>query len=260
MENMRTKKEEGTEKVRYHLLDSIRGILLIGMMMIHFTYDMMILSDGKFIIYDNPVYRFFQSFSAGFFLISGMCNRLSKSSPKRGLMVLGGALIVSIVTYLFDSNSAISFGVLCCIGSCMLLMIPVKKVAVHMNPAVGLAVCIPIFIFLYDLQEGIISVFGIRLFEVPDFLYANYLTAYLGCPPDSFYSSDYFPLFPWFFLYLSGYFLFGCLEKKEKILDFLKHKIPVLTFLGRHSLWVYLLHQPVCYAIAIVVAKIVFRS
>jgi len=81
------------------------------------------------------------------------------------------------------------------------------------------------------------------------------LTAYLGFPPLSFTSGDYYPLFPWFFLYMSGYFLFKGIYQKEKIKNILSYKIPGLSYLGKYSLLIYLLHQPVCYAVAFAVCK-----
>ena len=57
-------------------------------------------------------------------------------------------------------------------------------------------------------------------------------------------SSDYFPLLPWFFLFLTGYFLYN-LRRREP----LDWRLPVVTNMGRHSLLVYLAHQPVVYGV-----------
>ena len=89
---------------------------------------------------------------------------------------------------------------------------------------------------------------------LPDTLYRNNLTAYLGFPPRDFFSTDYFSLLPWFFLFLTGYFLFHIASKNnwnEKL--FARGRFPLLNWIGRHSLIVYLLHQPVLYGLGILI-------
>lgn len=72
----------------------------------------------------------------------------------------------------------------------------------------------------------------------------------LGLTAPGFYSADYFPLLPWFFLFLLGTGLGGwCLENREAPL--LALRLPAaLTWPGRHSLVIYVLHQPVLYGIS----------
>lgn len=256
MEAEKTKKDD---KIRYELLDAIRGVLMIEMVIYHFMFDVMVFSNGVFSVYSNHGYYIFQqSIGWGFIFLSGMCSVLSRKMLKRGLIVLGAAAIVSLVTYIATPDQAINFGVLCCIGSCMLLMIPVKKFAVHIKPGIGFVVSFLLFVLFRNINSGGLGFEGLQICELPDFLYANYLTAYLGFPHDNFSSGDYYALFPWFFLYVSGYFFFRCIENTKKIEKILAFKIPVLSFLGKHSLFVYLLHQPLCYVIAFGLCKWLF--
>ena len=69
---------------------------------------------------------------------------------------------------------------------------------------------------------------------------------FLGFPDPEFFSGDYFPLFPWIFLYLTGYFLYGMFMKFPEVKNALRIHLPVpfLVTAGRHSLLLYLLHQP----------------
>ena len=88
------------------------------------------------------------------------------------------------------------------------------------------------------------------LCTLPDWLYRNHLTAYLGFPHSGFFSTDYFPLVPWIFLFLTGLFLFRITNDKgwnEKL--FARGQVPLLNLIGRNSLLVYLLHQPVLYGL-----------
>ena len=72
----------------------------------------------------------------------------------------------------------------------------------------------------------------------------------LGFTAPGFYSADYFPLFPWLFLFLVGTALGGwCLEHRES--KILTASLPgALTWPGRYSLLIYVLHQPVLYGVS----------
>ena len=72
---------------------------------------------------------------------------------------------------------------------------------------------------------------------------------WLGLTLNNFHSIDYFPLLPWFGVVLIGVFLGNSLYanytrsfKLRNLSDLTPMR--VLTFLGRHSLFIYLIHQP----------------
>ena len=67
----------------------------------------------------------------------------------------------------------------------------------------------------------------------------------LGFVPRGFYSSDYFSLLPWFFLFAAGHFFWNAAEKSEAFRCVMQKRVPLLSSLGRKSLIVYMLHQPV---------------
>lgn len=235
-------------KPRYHLLDSIRGLLLIMMIVFHTMFDVMIMGDGSFSVRNIPGYVFQQSIGYGFIFLSGMCRAIGKRHLRRGLTVLGAAALVSFVTYVFTPGQAINFGVLVLLGSSMLIVIPLEKVIKDKHAPIGLGLSLVLFILTRNVSDGNLGFEGLKLIELPDFLYRNFATAYLGFPPADFASGDYYPLIPWFFLYMCGYFFWKLIGTKEWVKKPLLIKIPVLSFLGRHSLLVYLLHQPICYA------------
>ena len=81
-------------------------------------------------------------------------------------------------------------------------------------------------------------------------VYKRQALAFLGLPGPTFTSSDYFPLAPWFFLFLAGWF-FGRLAR-PRLDGFLPRlACPPLEWVGRHSLGLYLIHQPVCMAVCL---------
>lgn len=240
--------EAVVKKERYHFLDSLRGALLVMMIVYHTMYDVMVLGNGDFSVRNTACYIFQQSIGWGFIFLSGMCRAIGKRHLRRGLIVLGAAAVVSLVTYVFTPSEAINFGVLVLLGSSMLIVIPLEELIKDANAPVGFIISLVLFILFRNVPKGNLGFEGIRIMELPDFLYQNYATAYLGFPPAGFTSGDYYPLLPWFFLYLCGYFFWKCFGNKEWLKKILPIKIPVLSFLGRHSLIVYLLHQPICYA------------
>ena len=158
------------------------------------------------------------------------------------------------------------------IGSCMLLMVPLRK---WLDPASAqeksgtgaarsnrLAVaCLIIFAALFvlfkDVNAGVIGTGMLdRILPVipkwtvrlPEGWYRNLATAYIGFPPANFFSTDYFSLLPWCFLYLCGYELHLILRDKGALKSpIFKKEIKPLSFMGRNSLVIYLLHQPVLY-------------
>jgi uncharacterized membrane protein len=80
----------------------------------------------------------------------------------------------------------------------------------------------------------------------------------LGIVPEGFISSDYFPLLPHLGFFLLGAVLGKTLyAKKQSLLLDVNARNPIIRFFrfcGKHSLWIYLLHQPVlnsiCWALS----------
>ena len=57
-----------------------------------------------------------------------------------------------------------------------------------------------------------------------------------------------FPLLPWLFLFWAGYYLHPLVGRKR--MEPLRRSVcPPLGWLGRHSLVLYLLHQPVIFGV-----------
>lgn len=238
---------------RLHLLDALRGFTLINMIAYHGIWNLVYLFGVQAPWYrGTPGYIWQQWICWTFILLSGFCFRLGRRPLKRGLTVFGCGILVSAVTLAVMPDSRIIFGVLTCIGSCMLLLIPLEKWLKRVPSAVGLALSFGLFVLLRNVPDGALGFEGLVLAALPESLYRNLLTAYLGFPHRGFFSTDYFPLIPWFFLFVTGYFLFRCLDEKglnEKL--FTRGQFPVLNWMGRHSLLIYLLHQPVLYGLCL---------
>ena len=243
------------EKVRLHLLDALRGFLLLHMIAFHGMWNLVYLFDVHAPWYKGtPGYIWQQFICWSFLLLSGFCWSMSRNHLKRGLLVFGGGVLVSLVTGIAMPENRILFGILTCIGSCMLLLIPLEKLLKKIPSQVGTALSFSLFLLLRNCSSGSLGFERFVISRLPALLYRNNLTAFLGFPPAAFFSTDYFPLLPWFFLFLTGYFLFRITSQtgwNEKL--FGRGQFPLLNFLGKNSLMVYLLHQPVLYGLGILI-------
>lgn len=244
------------KRTRLHALDALRGVCLISMIAYHGMWNLVYLFGLSAPWYRGmPGFLWQQSICWTFIILSGFCWNLGRRHLKRGLLIFGGGVLVSAVTHLVMPAGRITFGILTCTGSCVLLMILLDKVLRKVPPAWGGVVSFVLFLLLYDCDRGYL---GFGAVALPEGLYRDLLTTYLGFPMKGFTSADYFPLLPWLLLFIFGYFLYGVLHAKgldEKL--FAKGEISVLNFLGRHSLLVYLLHQPVLYGVTLMVDALI---
>ena len=166
-----------------------------------------------------------------FFLLSGICATLGRSSLRRGLTVLSCGVLVSAVTGV--AGSPVRFGVLHCLGSCMLLWVWFRKLPQTML----------LYLALASVAAG--AVFERVPVSVP-FLYP------LGLISSDFSSADFFPFFPYFGFFLAG----ACFGQRFYTarrsllprLSFTGNASRIFRFCGRNSLLLYLLHQPVLIA------------
>lgn len=233
---------------RYPFLDNLRGLTLLSMILYHAVWDMVYIFGAPWDWFRSQgAYLWQQSICWTFILLSGFCQGLAKRPVKNGGKVFGAGLLVMAVTWIFMPAERVVFGVLTLIGSCMLLLVPVRRALEQIPPVIGFLASFLLFAFFKGVNGGWLGFFDIPLLRVPERLYANLCTAYLGFPAADFYSTDYFSLLPWFFLYLTGYFIYFLLSRKGKLRLPVQSPMPVVSFMGRYSLIVYLLHQPLVY-------------
>ncbi len=236
---------------RYHLLDTIRGAVLISMICYHGAWNLVNLYGVRWRWYAGTgAHIWQQSICWTFIFLSGFCWSFGKKHLKRGLMVFGGGVLVSVVTLLVMPENRVLFGVLTLIGSCMLLMILLDKVCRKIPAEFGAVVSALLFVLTRNINDGYLGFERWNLVELPREWYHGVAATYVGFVPDEFYSTDYFSLIPWIFLFLTGYFVcLICKRRKWLEKEIFKKQIPVLDFIGRHSLIIYLLHQPVLYGV-----------
>lgn len=232
--------------MRYNRIDNLRAFSIISMVLYHAAWDLVFLYDFNWHWYRQlPGFIWQQSICWTFILISGFCHSMSRRPFKNALRVFLAGLLVSAVTWIFTPNIKITFGILTFIGSAALVCCAFNKIFEKFNWVWGIIISALLFAFARNINTGTLGFFDIELIEIPKIFYANYFTTFFGLPFRSFYSSDYFSFFPWFFLYMTGFYLHK-LFLKHKLMHLLKgNKVGVLNWLSKRSLIIYLLHQPV---------------
>ena len=226
-----------THKNRIWELDALRGICILGMLVFHLMYDI----TDLFCLVSWQLPRWADWISTAgfmtFLLLSGVCVTLGSHPIRRGLIVFGCGMACTLVTWLLarlelsSADLVIRFGILHCLGLSMLLWPIFRKL-----PIWSLA-CI---------AAVVLAVGG--YIETTDLHIANRWLFPLGLPYPGFSSGDYFPLFPylgWFllgaaagrWLYKTGQTRFPSADPEQPLIAFFR-------FCGRHSLSLYLIHQP----------------
>ena len=231
---------------RYALLDTLRGFSLLSMIIYHATYDLVAIYGVRLPWYFNtPGYLWQQSICWTFIFLSGISWHFGRSPLKKGLVISLCGLLITAVTAIFMPSQRIIMGVLSFLGATTLLMIPVHRLFRNVDPRLAALVSAVLFFVTRNVSRGALGFEGIHLVRLPDFLYALPGGFILGFAPAGFYSSDYFALLPWFFLFAFGCFLWPCINKDNPPVKAVLHlNLPPLGLLGRRSLIIYLLHQP----------------
>lgn len=246
---------------RVVFLDELRGLCLILMILYHGLYDLTYIF-GRNIPFRSLPLNMLQLFiCCNFIFISGISSRFSRSNIKRGAVVLGVGIVMSLVTWFFMPEQVVVFGILHLLGICMILhgLIFRKKQVEWISPLAGIIVCGLLFAFTWGVSSGYVGFFGLWKVFLPQALYRFYALSPIGFLSPDFFSSDYFPLLPWMFLFFAGSFLGVPFRDNDMPEFFYKKHIPFLGAVGKHTMIVYVLHQPVLYGLLTLVFQILGR-
>jgi len=226
---------------RYGEIDFARGIAILMMVIFHTVFDLSFFGIVPFSVYTG-FWRIFAISTAFLFVfLVGVSFSVSAANAEkklsrrdfvlkyffRGLMIFGIGLFITLVTWLYLGNGFIIFGILHLIGISIILSVFFLRFNLF-NLISGTAIII----------AGII----IQWYHGPVWL------LWAGIHPESFYSVDYTPLLPWFGVVLIGIYtgkkLYpgGIRAYTSRIVQHLDSN--AVSFLGRHSLLIYILHQP----------------
>lgn len=216
-------------------LDMARAVAVLGMVIYHFTFDLAMFG---FIGPHTPVTGFWAVFAravAGSFLaLAGFSLVLAHGRGvvwpafwRRFGVLAAAAALVTIATYFVMPHQFVFFGILHSIALCSLLGLLVLRL-----PWPALLALAGVFLAVPQLWRG-------EIFETP-------LLWWVGLAPSVQPSMDYEPVFPWFAPFLLGMTAAKLLLAKGPLARDRASQLQArIAWIGRHSLIIYLLHQPI---------------
>ena len=228
---------------RFWEVDAARGVAILMMVLYHLMYDLD--TFGGYAIESTSGFwaRFADLTAFSFVFLVGVSLAISyaKSSSDsgrslfgeyllRGAKIIGYGMALTIATWVLGMG-IIVFGILHLIGTSIILAYPFLRFRL-LNLVAGLSL---IAVGLYMDTLNLTS-------EGPWLLP-------LGVVPEGLFMPDYRPLLPWFGVVLLGVFAgnlaYGSGKRMASISWNMPGPVQPLTFLGRHSLFIYLVHQPI---------------
>lgn len=234
-------------------LDTWRGLAVVHMVAYHILWDMVYLFGWHIPWFETEAAFYWEQWIAwSFIFISGFCAVRSRHLFWRGLEIFAMGIAITVVTLSVGGDAVIWFGILSLFGSAMVLTAAAGKCLRKCPPTPGLFAAACLFFASYTLPRGFFQL-GFMELALPAHWYSGLLASFLGMKDPAFYSADYFPLFPWVFLFWAGY-MAGRLVEQRRLHITLCEKEPLFSRIGRRALPVYLLHQPVAYGLLLLLS------
>ncbi len=244
-----SKSKSITPSSRVGLLDELRGFAIVCMVVYHALYDLKYMFGVDVPIFFDSWFGIIRDIFAGMFIfISGTACRYSSNNMKRGIQCFFIGMVMTFVLPFFTGGT-ILFGILHFMGISMMIYGLSEKALDKLPALVGLILCVLLYIFTMNVQSGYLGIGSLLQIGLPQKAYDVGVLFPLGLHSKGFYSSDYFPLLPWLFVFVAGsYFGVYC---KAGILPkfFYNTHIKWLATVGRYTIWIYVLHQPILYLI-----------
>jgi len=234
---------------RAYFLDELRGLSVLLMVVHHAAWDLHHLFGVDIPFLAHPLMGFLQALFAGVFVfVSGMVCNISRSNLRRGLLTLLCAFAITVVTAVAVPGQTVRFGVLHLLAAGMLLY-GIGQNFWRRCPAAGsFVLASALFVLCWNLPNGYLGWGSWRL-TLPAGWYRFPVGFVFGLPEAGFSSGDYFPLIPWIFLFFAGSFAGRPVFQQKRPAWLFRQSVPPLAWVGRHTLWIYLLHQPLLFGL-----------
>jgi uncharacterized membrane protein len=207
--------------MRLRWLDLLRSSAILGMVVYHAAYDLQEYYGWPFDV-GHGRWKLFQIAVASLFLVvsgisAGFWTRTNAVDKgwRRGWFILSAAMLVSLATAIADERTWVSFGILHLLALAAFVLPFLRRV-----PPVLLGVCGLLVIALapFDLMPHVVSV-------------------------------DYVPPIPWLGPVLLGFAVGIPVSRRTAKPSGQSRLFDALAWPGKHSLAIYLLHQPVILAV-----------
>ncbi len=237
---------------RFWEVDALRGVAIVMMVIYHLLWSLWFVRALPNIVLYAGFWKYFQRTTASLFIVlvgislgisynrvlkrRGNTDGLWRKFLRRGAVIFGLGVIINIVTQLAQTGF-VDFGVLHLIGFSVAFAYP--------------------FLRFRWLNLALYVVFFIVGGYVENIRVDTRWLVWLGLVPERYGPVDFFPIFPWFGVVLLGVFIGHLLydgNRRHFALPNLSGWLPfnLLEFLGRHSLFIYLVHQPLIFAALLV--------
>jgi uncharacterized membrane protein len=232
---------------RVGLIDAARGVAIAAMVVYHFSWDLRFFGYINVDVAADPAWRLFARSIAGSFLalvgVSLVLSARDGLNPPRFLRRLGvvavAAAAITAVTWFMFPGEFIFFGILHAIAVSSVLGLAFLRVPIPVVIAAAL------FCFLAP------ALIAGAFFDEPALVW-------LGLSTYRPRSNDFVPLFPWFGVVLCG--IAGArlaAQRWPATRGFPRLTVPrALSWAGRHSLAIYLVHQPLLFGLVYLAAQV----
>ncbi len=244
--------KKGPSNGRFWEVDALRGIAIVLMIFYHLVFDLTYFGVYSASMHSGPWAAFARGIASTFILVLGISLTLRYNRLKphlggwalfqkfllRGVKIFALGMVVTAVTYYFLRYGYVIFGILHLLGLSTILAYPFLRS--RWASLIAAIAIIGVGIFVSDLRS-----------PSPWWLW-------LGVMQTNRYMVDFYPVLPWFGVALLGVFT-GLTIYPGGIRRFAvpelsqRGAVRGLTFLGKHSLMIYLVHQPILFAILIAV-------
>ncbi|MBV8848689.1 MAG: DUF1624 domain-containing protein [Methylobacteriaceae bacterium] len=235
---------------RIPLIDAVRGAALLAMFVFHLTWDLsyfgyidsQIVFERAFKIFGDTIGSTFLGLAGASLVLAHAPDFRARAYWRHVAVIVAAAAAVSLATYVFIPEGFVFFGILHCIALACLIALP--------------------FLFLPWWAAAFVAVLAIaapRLFVSPTFDAPMWW--WTGLSTFEPRTNDYRPILPWLGVLLCGVALMK-IGDRFALREFLARWQPRnllsrgIVFGGRHSLAIYLLHQPIFFGLVALLAAV----
>ncbi|MEP2978803.1 MAG: heparan-alpha-glucosaminide N-acetyltransferase [Lentilitoribacter sp.] len=237
---------------RLYLIDYARGWAIIAMAIFHFTWDL------EFFGFVEPGLTstfewktFARCIASSFLFLAGISLILGhdpvvrvKSFINRMIWLVSAAAVISAATFYAMPNAPIFFGILHSIAAASIIGLSLRK----LPPVLLVLLAVLVFLAPFYLRS--------EIFDTP-------ILWWVGLNANIPRSNDYVPILPWLAPFLIGMAVAKHSKTKGWFTELSDRQSPpnnifykTLSFVGRHSLATYLLHQPILLGLVWLAAQI----
>jgi uncharacterized membrane protein len=241
---------------RVHFIDEVRGVLILYIVWYHLMYDLTVIYGLDMDWVGSAWMEYIRLTAVSLFvIISGVSCHYSRSNIRRGIKTILWGMVITLCTILVAPDQVILFGILHFMGTAMLLCGLLQNKINEIPVKAGIIISLLLFILTYNIYDGYIGIAGIGTIKIHSMFYNKPYLFPFGFSSIGVESADYYPIFPWLFLFLAGNFFGRGIKRNQAPFFFYNAHSTTLSKIGRHTLIIYLLHQPIILILLFIIFK-----